>query len=460
MKRDLKHVLLSIALIFVFVTTACALTGRSQPTQELEQQPEPIQEATPEPAPTDTVEAAQPGATPEPKPTWTSVAGSESSSSSESMDEEVQAGEGADGWPLTALGPEGGARQGPYSDLWVDSDGNVWVSGENGLFLKGGASWIEYTDQPVENILGKDDAGRLWAVLGGGERIGHLWNEFWMEFDTGSGWEPLPESQYLSPGFGDGVVTDPEGHVWLATGLNEVRRFDGNTALWSSLTAEEIGFPAADADYQGHFLTDVLVSATGKVWVSECSGEGETLVGHGIRYLDGGEWLQINATANDCVLDMELGPEGVIYAGAFDALLQYDPARGKWTRIDLPVYAEPRRQLVFDLKLDTNGTPWIETYVSGGASLFGSTALLRYDGEQWYPVFRPDIFSVMPYVLSPEGGFAYLCAESMVYEYDGAGASAIGQVGAVQCALGIDRTGAVWVAELNSPDGGLWVYRE
>lgn len=130
-------------------------------------------------------------------------------------------------------------------------------------------------------VQGIDTQGRVWVILEGEEAIAAYDPAGrWTTFGPEKGWAVPPPLDYLSPGYGDGLVTDAAGRVWLATGRDDLRRFDPETLTWSSLTATDLGLdPPEEEGYQSHFLTDVEMAEGQELWVGDCIGMGKTCRG-------------------------------------------------------------------------------------------------------------------------------------------------------------------------------------
>ena len=60
----------------------------------------------------------------------------------------------------------------------------------------------------------------------------------------------------------------------------------------------------------GHFLADVELSRSQKIWVGDCIGEGVDLKGKGIRWTNGESWFEAPDTSGECVQDIEIDAGG------------------------------------------------------------------------------------------------------------------------------------------------------
>jgi hypothetical protein len=291
-------------------------------------------------------------------------------------------------------------------------------------------------------VQGMDDEGRIWVILDGETAIAaYTSSGGWSVYGADQGWTTPPPHEYHSPGYGDGLVTDLQGKVWLATGRNDLRQFDPQTDTWRSLTATDIGYdPPEEEGYQGHFLSDVALSENGMVWVGDCIGMGETIKGQGIRWFDGENWFETPYTEGECVQDMEMAPDGRMWVSGFDALHFYDPSTSSWSSIPLPPWE--RRQLVVDLSLGSDDSPWVEIMRYGGASAYGAVARVHLEGEEWVLDFDLEFSNL---AFSGDGG-AWLCSYGAIYKIEGGQAEEMENIAGMECLIAVDGANRLWVA--------------
>lgn len=350
---------------------------------------------------------------------------------------------------LQAVIGSDGLPSGEIYDLWVSPEGVLWVASSGGVFLHTASGFQTVYDQPLSRILGEDDAGRVWGLWPGGERIAAYDGSSWKAYGPNQGWYAP-----ASDDFGDSLATDPQGYVWLATGGDDLRRFDPQLGRWTSLTAVDIGFTAADPNYQGHYLTDVARSSSGSIWVADCIGMGEGFEGQGVRWFKDGNWNAIADIEGQCVFDIERDAAGRMWFGAFDVLLRYDPASGNWTQIPLPAW--DRRQIVTSLDLDPAGDPWVSILRCGGAGCF-STAAYFLKGGAWMPLLDEETaYESPPSAAFSTDGTAWMCNQGIVYRRTLEKAELLGKLDAGACEVAVDGAGAVWVAAFRGTDAGLW----
>ena len=347
-----------------------------------------------------------------------------------------------------------GMPQPEIMDIWVSPTGDLWLAAGTGLFTYNEQKWEQQLKIPADDILGLDGNGTLWVIIETGNRIAAYQNATWDLYDDSRGWETIDEYQYLYPDFGDGLVTTPDGDIWFATGTNDLRHFNRNTAEWESLTAEAIGFSVIEDDwYQGHYLTDVALAADGSLYVSNCIGEGEGFSGNGIRRFVNGRWQALYDSENDCIMDMEVDSQGRIWAGAFDKILLFDTSH-VMTQITLPPYE--RRQVVAELSIDPSDDPWLFVLKYGGASIDGGQILYQYYNNGWINHFEPDFFPSTDLAFTSDGT-AWFCDEFGIWKtnLDCIGFLPVSPLG-MSCQIEADNDDHIWLAAQGKDIAGLW----
>jgi ligand-binding sensor domain-containing protein len=340
---------------------------------------------------------------------------------------------------------------GGVNDLWVSAPGDLWVAAGNGLYRNtSGGAYQRISDQVFSHILGADDLGHLWAVsLDGGSILSYN-GVRWTAYSAGQGWNPV-QPQYLQ----EDLAVDAQGRIWLATGADDLRLFDPAVGRWTSLSAVDIGFTAADPAYQGHYLTDAVIAPDGSVWVADCEGQGEGFSGQGVRSLEAGTWKALDETAGQCVYDIRRDSLSRMWVGAFDEILRYNTISGAWTEIPLPDWGH--RQIVLSIILDPAGSPWVGILRCGAASC----NTLVYDflqGGTWMPYLD----ETTDYTASPGLGFtpdgnAWICHQGNLYRRSGPeGYVLYGSMAMGSCQVAVDGAGTVWVGASSGPAAGLW----
>jgi len=344
--------------------------------------------------------------------------------------------------------PEGAA----IFDLWVSPQGQLWVATEAGLYFLREAGYEFERDyaEPLIQIIGlQEQPPALWALGADGATIHARRGEAWSVYGPAEGWQPLPGGVSSNA-----PAVTPDGTVWLATGGDDLRRFDPAVGTWSSLQATDLGFEPASEEYQGHMLSDALVSSTGSLWVSDCLGMGEGFQGQGVRYYSGGAWTPLLAAEGQCVFDLERDPEGRIWIGGTDVILVYDPASGAWTEIAPPPWE--RTQYIVDIFFGPAGAPWIGSLLCFGASCDGRADFFRLD-DQWLPVLEPhSYFDPPPSIAFGPDGAAWVCLQGSIYAQAGGEFSQYGSLRTYRCEIAMDGSLSMWVAAMDGEQAGLW----
>ncbi|NPV76420.1 MAG: hypothetical protein HPY59_08585 [Anaerolineae bacterium] len=341
-------------------------------------------------------------------------------------------------------------------DLWVSPQGDLWAATLDGIYIHTAEGWRrELKGVAIGKIAGSGSSGVVWALPYSTEAIFAYSGEKWKEYSRAQGWEPFHEAPYLSPGVAESVIESPERDIWLATGRDDLRRYDPDRDQWEKFTAEQIGFPAYDEpDYQGYFLTDVAISGSGKVWVGSCIGQGELLAGRGVVRFSNGQWSSIDAVETACVLDIEVLPDGDAYVGDYNHLFWYTPVTGNWRKDILPAFE--RFQLVERVDVDASGQLWVQVRRMGGASSFGGMAVYykqKYYG--WVLVYESEGWADYDFAADP-GGDVYFSSNGVVYRWRDRQLEELGALQATSTLLAVDGSGAVWAAPTGGSDDGLW----
>jgi len=422
--HNFKRLSLFLVFLIIVVCTACSTSSTQEPASSLlDSSPatSPIQPTDTAPSlPSETPQESTPTQTPLPPPAITPTP--------------------AGAFKLVIFDP--GISPAEIRDLWVAPHGQLSVATDAGILVNVNDEWELLYEGPVERLLGADPDGRIWAILEGETAIAaYDMSGSWTVYGPEQGWTVPPPEEYLTPGYGDGIVSGPSGGVWLATGRDDLRRFDPTSGTWQTFTADDVGFePPEDEDYQGHFLTDVELSGNQKVWVGNCIGVGEGLKGQGIRWSDGESWFDAPYTAGECVLDIERDADNRMWVAGFDALMMYDPATAEWSSFPLPPW--DRRQLVTEIALDQRGNPWVEVLRFGGASLLGDAARYHLQDGDWVTDFEGE-FSSLAF---DEQGTAWLCSAGTVYRLDSGEREDISGLSGVSCQIVVDGDGRLWIA--------------
>jgi streptogramin lyase len=343
--------------------------------------------------------------------------------------------------------PEGTA----IFDLWIDLQGNLWAATEAGLYVEWYGGFTLIYEQPLTQVVGlQEDPYTVWALGADGATIHAFRGETWTVYGPAEGWDPLP-GEVSS----DEPTVPSDGVIWLATGADDLRRFDPATGTWSSLRATDLGFAPADPDYQGHFLTDTVVLPDGSLWIADCIGLGEGFDGQGVRLLQTGAWAAVPGTEGQCIFELATDAAGRVWIGGEEALLTHDPVTGAWTELPLPPWE--RAQYITDLVFDPSGEPWVGLLRCGPACC-DTFLLYAHQAEGWREVraTTAEALYLIPSVAFGPDGTPWTCSLGEVMRWPGGVGETIGQIGYGRCEIIADDAGTLWIAILDQPGGGLW----
>lgn len=347
---------------------------------------------------------------------------------------------------------------GKITDLWYDPESQqVFLSSLKGFYHISDDSWAPLFSQSVIEILGKDDAGRIWTLTSGGNSI-TSWNGISAStYGEKMGWTAPHSKNYLGFGFGDQIVTDQTNRVYLTTGFDDLRRFESDISAWRSLSPRELTFKALERpDSQEYFLTDVIKSSSDHIWVSSCIGDGEKLLGNGLRRLDGNTWKEILELQDQCILDLESDSAGRVWAAGVDALFAYNPNTDSWTKYSIPEDYHGR-QSILDIQLDSKERPWLIAMRGGSAKKYGSLAIYFFPYSDWVKVYETESWQPVSIYPDMKGEIVY-CLNGGVYETISAKPQLIGRLSPGKCIVQTDANGQIWIAMLDGIDTGLWLY--
>jgi len=347
------------------------------------------------------------------------------------------------------------APQGQLAAEWQADNGDLWTTSNMGIYRYQAGHWQKVLELNAGQILGADKAGRIWIVLENGSRIVAIKDLKVTIYGSDQGWSPLLQRSPYLRGFGDGLVTDDKGRVWVATGQDDLRRFDPVSNRWEKFNSNQIGLkPAVELKMETNLITDVLLAKDGTIWVSSCSTSMQSVAGQTVQAFNGQQWHPILETADQCVFDMESDSAGNIWVGGFDQLMFYNAANKSWKNTALPPFE--RRQLVFSVDIDAAQRPWVEVGLGGGASLWGATIRYHLEGTQWVEDYAPKGFMLTDLAFSPEGD-VWLCAEGAVEHYKEGKMQHLAQLDTYDCTVAAGKQGLVFVAARDGKDAGIWL---
>jgi hypothetical protein len=265
--------------------------------------------------------------------------------------------------------------------LAVAPDGTAWVATNAGVFSFDGAEWTRRFDGPAGAVV-VDDGGTVWI---GGERtpttppssIEDMPSMLWLARWDGASWERMDDaSEQPSLGVAALMAVLPNGEAWIREGGREMwarpelLRYDGTTL---ADPPDERGFAAAAVALEA--------APNGDLWAGAYCSPGEYLapgyfppeapLGNGgcvptgtgvfppeflnsdpavvLGRFDDEAWTAYEAPFTDRLLDIAVGPDGVVWFASDGGLGSFDGT--EWvTRIEGPS--------VWSVDVAPDGTVW------------------------------------------------------------------------------------------------------
>jgi WD40 repeat protein len=350
--------------------------------------------------------------------------------------------------PFHRIAGADGLPPGEIHDLWAAPDGDLWLVTQTGIYAYSDGNWRSLYSGVADRVLGADEGGCIWALLGHGFRIAAYTEDTWTIYGPDQGWQQ---------GHAGKLVTDRQGGLWTVVG-EEIRRFDPNAQVWSVVaTADEAFGPLDEPVEPGRFLTDIVIDKASNVWVGSCTHSGIVIMGQGVRWFDGERWNGPGETEGQCVYDIEVDSSGRVWTGGFDALHVYDHAMGSWSSIALPPWE--RTQLVDTFALDEAGDPIVTFTRFGGAGPWHSTAIYALHDGTWVEVFDPGTDFPVPFFASAPDDAFWVYALGPIYRVADGERHEIGSVPCYYCErMIVDGSGRLWIAGEGSAGTSLWWY--
>lgn len=152
-----------------------------------------------------------------------------------------------------------GLSEGPYADVYVSADGNVYLASDRGLEIWDGENWKTFSALPGRHVrrIWQEDTGDLW--LSTEITPGRPFN---LSLNQGNKWETvLNESSSRDMGSEPlALLRDRHGVTWLGTPLGLFVYEPNDGARWRGLGPVE-GLPAGPA-------SALYEDASGTVWVA------------------------------------------------------------------------------------------------------------------------------------------------------------------------------------------------
>lgn len=201
--------------------------------------------------------------------------------------------------------------------LWVQSDGTVWVTTNQGYILSAwdGTTLRHYSDAETADVWGPgiEAAFPEWTQFNSMAEAsdGTLWfgtnGNGLFAFD-GAGWRRYTEADGLAGGSVEGVAVTPDGTMWLDV-IGGLTRFDG--------TIFEVIDPAVMGDWQGEYPDEVAVGPDGALWVLANKAV--------FRYLDGAweAWTEVDGMELGDTASLVVGEDGSVWVSDIYGLARY-----------------------------------------------------------------------------------------------------------------------------------------
>jgi len=202
-------------------------------------------------------------------------------------------------------------------NLWVQSNGTIWVATNQGYILSAwdGLSLNDRSDTENADVWGPgiEAAFSEWTQFNSMAEAsdGILWfgthGKGLFSFD-GTAWQQYTESDGLASGSVEGVAVTPDGTIWLDV-IGGLTRFDG--------TAFEIIDPAVMGDRRGEYPEDLAVGPDGALWVLTRQAV--------FRYLDGEWeiWEQVDGMDLGGTASLVVGEDGSVWVSDMYGLARY-----------------------------------------------------------------------------------------------------------------------------------------
>jgi len=202
-------------------------------------------------------------------------------------------------------------------DLWVQSNGTVWVTTNQGYILTAwdGIELRHYSDADTAATWGADIEAVFpaWTQFNSAAEgpDGTMWfgtsGNGLFSFD-GTTWTRYTEAEGLPSGSVEGVGFTPDGTLWLDA-LGGLVRFEGTTF--------EVVDPEVMGNWQGEYPEDVAAGPDGALWV---------LVNQGVfRFLDGRWefWGEADGMAFGDTVSLTIGEDGSVWVADMHGLARY-----------------------------------------------------------------------------------------------------------------------------------------
>ncbi len=230
---------------------------------------------------------------------------------------------------------------------------------------------------PSQQLVGTDDQERMWFFIDNdGSKI-YYWGGGLDFVLADVGWEFVDDVSGLE---GQGVVADAQGRIWLHT-EKDVRVYDG--ARWTVYTLDDLGMSAPPYDDIVNDLNIFYLENNDQIWLTSCYWGGPgPMGGGGVRWFEGGAWKGGGTSVREgCALSVVEDASRRIWMGVGDALWRFRSKTASWTLFSPP---EPTDAVRYghlgNIVIDSNGEPWVNYLLCGGASCDSYKRFRHQDG--------------------------------------------------------------------------------
>lgn len=207
-----------------------------------------------------------------------------------------------DGREISMYTARNGLAHNETWDVFVDTDGTLWVGTERGLSHFDGENFTNYTtaDGLVDNEISaiiRDKKGFLWVGTEGG--LSRFDGEYFINYKTSDG---LIDNRVSV------LFEDDEGFLWIGTegGLS---RFNGT--IFTDFTTRE-GLP-------DHWVRAIYQDCDGSLWFGTNKGGVSRYDGHRFK-----TFTEADGLANDGVLSIHQDESGQLWFGTFRGVSCYN----------------------------------------------------------------------------------------------------------------------------------------
>lgn len=202
-------------------------------------------------------------------------------------------------------------------NLWLQSNGTVWVTTNQGYILSAwdGTALRHFSDADTAAIWGADIEAVFpaWTQFNSMAEAadGTLWfgtsGNGLFSYD-GAEWRRYTEEDGLASGSVDGIAFTPDGTMWLCV-IGGLTRFDGTT--FEIIDEEVMG------SYQGEYPDAVVVDPEGALWVLANKAV--------FRFLDGTweVWEEVDGMELGDTASLAVGEDGSVWVSDMYGLARY-----------------------------------------------------------------------------------------------------------------------------------------